>query len=50
MIEQNILNYKAKLVQSAKEYAILSSKKYASKSAAASALYNLLSDSKQVKV
>ena len=49
MIEQSILNYKAKLVQSAKEYAILSSKKYASKSAAASALYSLLSDSKQVK-
>jgi len=49
MIEQNVLNYKAKLVQAAKEYAILSSKKYASKCAAASALYNLLSDSKQVK-
>ena len=49
MIEQNILNYKAKLIQSAKEYAILSSKKYASRSAAASALYSLLSDSKQVK-
>jgi hypothetical protein len=28
MIEQKILAYKAKLVQSAKEYAILSSKKY----------------------
>ena len=49
MIEQNILSYKAKLVQAAKEYAILSSKKYASKCAAASTLYNLLTDSKQVK-
>ena len=49
MIEQKILAYKAKLVQSAKEYAILSSKKYVSKCAAASALYSLLTDSKQVK-
>jgi hypothetical protein len=49
MIEQKILAYKAKLVQSAKEYAILSSKKYISKCAAASALYSLLTDSKQVK-
>ena len=49
MIEQKVLAYKAKLVQSAKEYAILSSKKYVSKCAAASALYSLLTDSKQVK-
>jgi hypothetical protein len=49
MIEQKILDYKSKLIQSSKEYAILSSKKYVSKCAAASVLYNLLMDSKQVK-
>jgi hypothetical protein len=48
MIEQKVLEYKKILVQTAREYAALSSAKYAAKYAASSSLYNLLKDSRQV--
>jgi len=48
MIEQKVLEYKKTLVQTAREYATLSSAKYAAKYAASSSLYNLLKDSRQV--
>jgi hypothetical protein len=48
MIEQKVLEYKKMLVQTAREYAAISSAKYAAKYAASSSLYNLLKDSRQV--
>lgn len=48
IIEQKALEYKRKIVQSAKEFASLSTSKYAAKYASSSALYNLLKDSRQV--
>jgi hypothetical protein len=48
MIVQRISEYKKKVVQSAKEYAQLSTAKYAAKYAGSSALYSLLKDSRQV--
>jgi hypothetical protein len=49
MIDQQILDYKKKYIQSAKEYSILSVTKYAVKYASSSALYALLKDSKQTE-
>jgi hypothetical protein len=48
MIDQQVLDYKKKYIQSAKEYSSLSVTKYAVKYASSSALYALLKDSKQV--
>ena len=48
MISQRVSEYRKKVVQSAKEYAQLSTAKYAAKYAGSSALYNLLKDSRQV--
>jgi hypothetical protein len=48
MIEQKVLEYKKTLVQTAREYAVISAAKYAAKYAASSSLYNLLKDSRQV--
>lgn len=47
MIEQQVLDYKKKYIQSAKEYSTFSVTKYAVKYASSSALYALLKDSKQ---
>jgi len=47
-ISQRVAEYRKKVVQSAKEYAPLSTAKYAAKYAGSSALYNLLKDSRQV--
>jgi hypothetical protein len=47
-ISHRISEYKKKIIQSAKEYAPLSTAKYAAKYAGSSALYNLLKDSRQV--
>jgi len=47
-ISQRVSEYKKKVVQSAKEYAPLSTAKYAAKYAGSTALYNLLKDSRQV--
>ena len=48
MIEQKVLEYKKNLVQTAREYAAISSAKYAAKYVASSSLYNLLKDSRQI--
>ena len=48
MIAQRVSEYRKKVVQSSREYAALSTAKYAAKYAGSSALYNLLKDSKQV--
>jgi hypothetical protein len=48
MIAQRVSEYRKKVIQSAKEYAALSTAKYAAKYAGSSALYNLLKDSKQI--
>lgn len=48
IIEQHVLDYRKKIVQSAKEYAALSTAKYAARYAGVSAVYNLLKDSKQM--
>jgi hypothetical protein len=48
IVEQRALEYKKKIVQSAKEFATLSTAKYAAKYASSSALFNLLKDSRQV--
>ena len=48
VVEQRILEYRKKIVQSAKEFASLSTAKYAAKYAGSSALYNILKDSRQV--
>ena len=48
MIAQHVSEYRKKVVQSAKEYAHLSTAKYAAKYAGSSALYSLLKDSRQV--
>jgi hypothetical protein len=48
IIEQRVLEYRKKVVQSAKEFASLSTAKYAAKYAGSSALYNILKDSRQV--
>ena len=48
VIAQRVSEYRKKVVQSAKEYAALSTAKYAAKYAGSSALYNLLKDSKQI--
>jgi hypothetical protein len=47
-ISQRVSEYRKKIVQSAKEFASLSTAKYAAKYAGSSALYNLLKDSRQV--
>jgi hypothetical protein len=47
-ISQRVSEYRKKIVNSAKEYAPLSTAKYAAKYAGSSALYNLLKDSRQV--
>lgn len=47
-IEQHVLEYRKKIVQSAKEYAALSTAKYAARYAGVTALYSLLKDSKQM--
>jgi hypothetical protein len=47
IIDQQVLDYKKKYIQSAKEYAALSVTRYAVKYASSSALYALLKDSKQ---
>ena len=47
-ISHRISEYKKKIIQSAKEYAPLSTAKYAAKYAGSSALYSLLKDSRQV--
>ena len=47
-ISHRISEYKKKIIQSAREYAPLSTAKYAAKYAGSSALYNLLKDSRQV--
>ena len=48
IIEQHVLEYRKKIVQSAKEYAALSTAKYAARYAGVSALYSILKDSKQM--
>jgi hypothetical protein len=48
IIAQRVSEYRKKVVQSAKEYAQLSTAKYAAKYAGSSALYSLLKDSRQV--
>jgi hypothetical protein len=48
IIAQRVSEYRKKVVQSAKEYAPLSTAKYAAKYAGSSALYSLLKDSRQV--
>lgn len=48
IISQRVSEYRKKVVQSAKEYAPLSTAKYAAKYAGSSALYSLLRDSRQV--
>lgn len=47
-ISHRISEYKKKIIQSAREYAPLSTAKYAARYAGSSALYNLLKDSRQV--
>jgi hypothetical protein len=47
-ISQRVSEYRKKIVNAAKEYAPLSTAKYAAKYAGSSALYNLLKDSRQV--
>jgi hypothetical protein len=47
-ISQRVAEYRKKIVNAAKEYAPLSTAKYAAKYAGSSALYNLLKDSRQV--
>ena len=47
-ISQRVSEYRKKIVNTAKEYAPLSTAKYAAKYAGSSALYNLLKDSRQV--
>ena len=47
-ISQRVSEYRKKIVNSAKEYAPLSTAKYAAKYAGSTALYNLLKDSRQV--
>ena len=48
VIAERVSEYRKKVVQSAKEYAALSTAKYAARYASSSALYSLLKDSRQV--